>query len=1146
MDFKALCNSLLPGWRLPKQTLLIMKLTAIFLVAACLQVSAKGYSQTVTLNERDVSLQKVFVEIHKQTGFQFFYNDEVLDEAGKISISVKDIPVEDVLKLCFKDMPFAFKIVDNTIIVRKLPDLRRKLYLNPKPVLLPVDITGTVVNENGEPVPGATVTVKGTGNATATNANGFFELKGVEEKAVLVITSVNIETYEVSVNGRTNLKINVRTKIKEEEVVIAYGVQKRKDLTGSVSTITGKTISELGPTTNIEQALQGQAAGVMVLQESGQPGSATRVRIRGSSSLLGSNQPLYVVDGIPVVAEGNIPDDGSATNTALIRLGLNSPLNNISPELIESITILKDASATAIYGSRAANGVVIITTKNGSLVKKPAYTFTSSISTQKALTDKALNAQQFREIWTEAAQNSTSTAAIIQEILDGSYFGDADTDWEKELSPANPLTKNIGFSISGGSEKIRYFSSLNFQDQQGSLANAFFKRYSFLVKLDLAASEKVNLGTSVNLSSSLTGAPDNGLLTRLYTFRPDLPVYDETGQYAYSDYNNFENPVALSKATNTNGTVLLLGSVYGELKFARDFKFRSVLSMNYNAGNFKSFYPSFTTLGGFTRATGPGPGVAQESKREMLSHLWENTVTYNRYFAKKHSVNAVVGAAWQGDNDEFLKASGEGFPQDDVLNNLSSATQDFIIASNKVQSGLISFFGRVNYVYDNRYMLTLSARADGSSKFAEENKWAFFPTIAGAWVVSNEKFFQQFGFIDDLKLRASTGLTGQATFGAYQWRTLFDASSYGGQPAVVQTQLGNSRLKWELTDQFDAGIDFSFFNRRLSGSFDYYVKNTSDLLYFFKMPGNTGTITAIGNLGNTQNKGVELSLEGDIIRRGDFTWTLNINVSHNKNKLVSLNDDYLDKSNGFITPPNTGSKLQVGQPMGLIYGYVSDGIFQTQAEVDALNNATGGGFYQAAGTAPGDIKFKDLNGDRKVTALDQTVIGKAMPELVGGFSNILEFRGFRLSTLFTYSIGNDLRWGTQATGINIFNIGSENKLAMIMNRWTPQNPTNQPRVVYGDPNGNNRVTDFYVYDGSYLRMKSLYLSYTFPERLLSRTKVVKSAELYVSGTNLFTVTKYPGANPETSNLYNDDVSAGLDNSRFPISKVYTIGVRMGL
>lgn len=1120
------------------------KLAALYLLALSLLVCATAGAQTT------IPLKNALDEVTRIFGTKFVYERSTIgNKTTTVNVEAqKDQPVEKVLKsiLYPNNLLFLYIDVNHYTIVRNdkksIPvpgTVEAPAPSVPQDTAVEGKISGIVVSADDQPLSGVSITAPDGG--AITDLNGRFSVSA-KANDIVTLTSVGYRPLSVRLKASgQRLVMTLDQRQIDEVVVIAYGSQSRKDLTGSISTISGKDIAELPPTVNLEQALQGRAAGVMVVQESGQPGSATRVRIRGSSSLLGSNQPLYVVDGIPVVAEGNIPDDGSTFNTAMIRQGLNSPLANINTEDIESISVLKDASATAIYGSRAANGVVIVTTKKGR--GKPVYTFSTSLSYQKAQTEKMLNAQQFREIWTEAANNSTSTAAIVQDIKDGSYFGNGNTDWSKEVTPGDPLTKNVNFSVSGGTDKIKYHSSVGAQDQMGGFQNAYFKRYSFLLNLNLAVSRRINLGTSVNLSSSTQGSPDAALLTRIYSFRPDLPVYDSTGGYSFSNYHNFENPVALAAATNVNRTGLLLGSIFGDIRITDELVFKSSLAVNYSTGKQRSFYPSFTGTGGFTR-NGPGPGFAQESNTENYSTLWENTLTYAKTFADKHVVNGVLGASWQGDNQEFLKASGKGFPQDFTLTNLSSATQDFAIASNKQQSGLISYFGRVNYQYNDKYMLTLSARADGSSKFASENKWAFFPTVAAAWRISEENIFSSLQFIDDLKIRASIGMTGQQNFGPYQWRTLFEAANYGGMPAVVQSQLGNSRLKWELTRQTDIGLDFSLFRGRLNGAFDIYEKNTTDLLYFYKAPGNTGAGNVIGNLGNTKNNGMELSLDGDIIRNGNFTWNLGMNLARNRNRLVKLNDDFLNKSTGFITPPNTGSVLQPGQPIGLLYGYIAEGIFQTKEEIDALNTAAGG-FYQAAGTSPGDIKFRDIDGDGRVTATDQTIIGNAVPDFSGGITNAFEFKGLRLSSLFVYAMGNDLRWGTQAQAINFTSAALENKMAIVLDRWTPEKGGNQPRVVYGDPNSNGRVSSFYVYDASFLRLKNVHLSYNFPGGLLSGTRFIKTAMVYVSGTNLLTFTKYPGANPETSNLYNDDVSTGLDNSRFPIAKVYTVGLRVG-
>lgn len=1118
------------------------KFALLFFLSVAIFAATPGLAQTA------IPLKNALEKVTKKFGTKFVYERAVINnKTTTVDVSnTAGKTVEDVLKsiLYPNDLLFLYVDVNHYTIVKNdnksiAADNTSQINAISKQQKF---ITGTVTGSDNKPLEGVSIFARNSGDGTATNNQGAYTIK-VNASDVLTFTSVGFGSQTISVTDKAVLNVTLLPQQKgmDEVVVIAYGSVIKKDLTGSVSQISGKDLAELPPTINVEQALQGRAAGVQVTQESGQPGAATRVRIRGGSSLLGSNQPLYVVDGIPVIAESNIPDDGSAFNRGLIQQGLNSPLGNLNIDDIENISVLKDASATAIYGSRAANGVIIITTKKGS--GKPVYSLNSSLSYQKAQTEKLLNATQFREIWEEAVGNSTSTSTFAKAIRDGSYFGKANTNWADEVSPTSPITRNLNFSVSGGNEKIRYHTGVGMQDQDGSFKSAYFKRYTFLVNLTMNVSKKLNIGTSINLSSSTQGAPDGGLLTRIYTFRPDLPVYDSTGNYSYSPFSAFENPVALSNVSNTNRTNMLLASAFAEFRILPTLVLKSSLSLNFNAGKYNSFYPSYTGTGGYSLANGPGLGFAQQSTSESISHLLEHTLTYLKTFREKHNFAAVAGASWQGDENQYLKASGKGFPQDAVLINLSSASQDFVVGSNTEQSGLISYFGRLNYQYDGKYLATISARTDESSKFAKENKKAFFPTAAVAWHLSEESFLKNVKFLDELKLRASTGLTGQQNFGAYQWLTLFQAANYGGVPGVNQNQLGNDKLKWELTNQTDIGLDFSIFKNRLNGTVDWYQKNTSDLLYFFKSPGNTGFTTVIGNLGKTKNTGFEFALDADIVRTKDLTWNIGANVSFNKNVLVALNEDYL-KDDGYITPPNTGSRLKIGEPIGLIYGYVAEGIFQTKAEVDELNLAAGG-FYQSSGTSAGDLKFKDINGDGKVTALDQTIIGNANPDFSGGFTNTLDYKGFHLTALFTYSAGNDVRWGTQATNLNFAFQTQENKLATVLNRWTPTNPTNQPRAVFADPNSNARVSSYYVHDGSYVRLKNLYLAYNFPTTILNKTKFIKTGNIFISGTNLFTVTKYPGANPETSNLYNDDVSAGLDNSRFPISKVYTVGLKIG-
>lgn len=1122
-----------------------MKFTIILLTTLFFQANAMtSYAQKISLKAKNGSLVSVLEKIAAQSGYDFIYGNTPVNAAKPVTLNLKDADIESALQKVFADQQLSYTIRNKTVVLYKKES---SLLDRITDFFQTTTITGKVVDENNIPLPGVTVQLKESSVLTKTNSNGNYSITVPERNAVLVFSYIGFGNQEINVGSSSTVNVSMKpsTQVLEEMVVVAYGSQKKKDLTGSVSTISGESLTDLPSTINIEQALQGRAAGVMVIQETGQPGGATKVRIRGTSSLMGSNQPLYIVDGVPVVAEGNIPDNGNVINRDLIAQGLNSPLNNLSPNDIESISVLKDASATAIYGSRAANGVVIITTKRGSASKGPTYAFNTSVSYQKAQTLDVLNADQFRELWTEAANNSTSNIAVVQQMRNGTYFKDANTNWEEELSPANPLSRIANFSASGGNDAMRYYTSLGTTVQDGTFENSGFDRKNLLVNLDFNASKNLKFGTSLNLSTSTQKAPDASLTSRMYIFRPDLPVYNPDGTFTFSDGGTFENPVALSKSTNINRTNLLIGSAFGELNFAKYFVLKSTLSINYNTGSLKSFYPSQTSKGGWAKATGDGTGYGQQSNSQALSHLWENILTYNQTIGK-HALEAIGGASWQGNENEFLTASGTGYPQDDILNNLSSATSNFLIASSKTQSGLISFFGRINYTYADKYLLSVSARTDGSSKFAVENKWAFFPTVSGAWRLSEENFMKGISFLDELKIRGSIGLTGQQNFGVYQWRTLFDADHYGGNPAVIQNQLGNNRLKWELTTQSDIGLDFSLFKGRLNGTVDYYVKNTEDLLYTALLPGNTGFANAISNLGSSRNKGFEFALDGDIIRSKDFTWNLAINVARNRNKLVSLNSDFLNPVNGNITPPSGGGVLRIGEPFGLMFGRVAGGIIQNQAELDALNAKAPDGIYQLAATAPGDLWYHDLNGDGKANTLDQTVIGNALPDFSGGFTNSFTYKNLRLNALFTYSVGNDMNWTAQAAAITFQSAASsENKLAIAMNRWTPERPTNQPRAVYGDPNSNYFGSSFFVYDASFLRLKNLHLAYSLPAKLLHKTGFVKNLEVSVSGTNLLTITSYPGADPETGNASLNDVNTGSDTSRFPSAKVYTVGLRAG-
>lgn len=1142
---------------LPKLSLK-MKLTYILFFLTLFQVHANTYSQNVkvTLDCKKMKLEDVLTEIEQKTGFKFLYENNVFKKHKTVSISSNKEMLSKVLKKLFKKESIDFKVAEKQIIL--FPKNKSSLFIetlkNSVSKLFQEYITGKITNAYGEPLIGATVILKGTDIGASTDFDGNFRIALAEDVKTLTVSFIGYETKDVEIGNRKFVNIQLQEALEslEETVIVGYGKVKRQNLTGSVGTVDVKSITNQAATVNIDNALQGQVAGVHVTSSSGQPGGATRIRIRGNTSLLGSNQPLYVIDGIPVVPSSNIPKGGSegkGLGGEFDKQGISTPIGNINASDIGSISILKDASAAAIYGSRAANGVIIINTKQGVYFGKTKFEADVSVTTQSARTLEVLNAAQFKRAWTTAVENSTRNDAFTSAVLDGSYFGNADTNWEDEVSPGAPVSTSYNLRVLGGSEKTRYSTSLGINTQDGVYRNTGFDRYSFTLNLDTKITDNWKFGTKVNLSSTEQDAADGRLTQLTYDFRPDLPVFDEEGDYSFSPQYSFENPVARSQATNNNKTLLLLGSLYTQLELTEGLDFKTFFSVNYNSGNQQSFYPLFTFTGGWDRNQGNGNGYAQESRSRSINTMLQGTLTYDRLFGK-HNINAVLGVSFEKNKRSNIKGWGEGF-FNEVLTNISNATVFTDASSYESGSGLSSYFGRVNYDFDNKYLLTLSGRIDGSSKFAPDNQYAFFPAAAVAWRISNEDFLTNVSFIDELKLRASFGTTGQQDFGDYAWRTLFEAENYGSDPSVIITQLGNANLKWETTEQLDFGLDFSFFKGRLNGGIGYYSKETKDALFTAITPGSTGYRTIIGNLGDTKNTGVELELKGDVLKTDDFTWNVSLNVSKNENKLTRISDDFKDE-NGFLTGFPGGGRLKEGSPIGLIYGYVSEGLFQDQQVIDDLNAASPTGTYQNSQTSPGDIRFKDLTGpdgtpDGRITTLDQEVIGDTQPDFFGGFNNTFYYKGFSLSTFFTFSVGNDIEAFSLARGTNFAStfIG-ENKDTSILNAWTPDNTdTNIPRLVYSDPNNNDRTSSHYVYDASYLRLKTLNFSYTFPEETLNQLKFFDHISVFITAQNLFTLTSYPGADPEASNLYNNDISAGRDINRFPIAKVFTTGVRIG-
>lgn len=991
-----------------------------FFVLSILPAKAEVYLQSkISLRLMSAPLEKVFKEIEKVTQYSVFYQNSSIDTSKKISVDFKEVEIEEAMEFILKGTNIKFEILKNQIILTPKPSKIEK-NLSQVGIIQENVIHGVVLDENKFPLLGATVKIKGTSKGTSTDFDGKFSLQA-QPNMILEVSYVGFKTKEVNVGNLNRLEIVLETDFGalDEVIVVGYGTTDKQNIVGSVGVVNIQALQTQAPTINLDNALQGQLAGVYISSANGQPGAPARVRIRGTTSLQGSNQPLYVIDGIPVVPDSNIPTQGRGgqnLGSELAQQGLNTPIGNININDIESISVLKDASAGAIYGSRAANGVIIITTKTGKYGQGSKFNVDYSVSIQEPKTLDVLNAEQFKKVTLTAVQNGVINNAYTQSVLDGSYFGNVDTNWESMLKPSMALTSNFNINVQGGNESTRYFSAVGANNQEGSFKGSKFDRYSFKLNLNTKINEIWDFGVTSNLSFSEQQALDGALVDRMYIFRPDLPVYDNDGGYSFSQGYALENPVALSKARNSNQTLLLLTSIFTELKISEGLKARTLISLNYNNGNQFSFYPRFTSRGGWHRLTGEGDGYAQESKGNFSNVMWENTLRYNKSFKGIHNIDAVLGASFEQNSTSQVKAWGTGF-FNDVLTNISSATVSRDASSLKTAYGLESYFGRLNYNYEGKYLMSFSARIDGSSKFARENKHAFFPAFALGWRLSEESFLSKFEKVDDLKLKVSWGMTGQQDFGPYQWRTLYETDDYGGQPSVVMTQLGNDRLKWERSKQFDVGLDYSFFNSRLSGTVGYYIKSTEDAIFTAITPGNTGFSSVLANVGSTENKGIEFEVNGDIIKSNNFNWNLSLNMSFNRNKLTKISDDFKDES-GFLTGFPGGGRLKEGSPIGLIYGYVSEGIFQTQEEINLLNQGSSTGIYQAAATSPGDLKFKDINDDGRITAEDQEVIGDTQPDFFGGLISTVSLQGFSLTAMFTYSMGNDLHWFNQARSIN--------------------------------------------------------------------------------------------------------------------------------
>lgn len=1082
------------------KTLRIMKLTAFFLLVFCLHASADGNAQNISLSEKNVSLEKVFKAIKRQTGYDFWYENKLLQKGEKVTVVVNNKPLEEVLDQCFKNQPFTWSIVGKIIVV-KTKEEKQPIEAIPLPLPPPpVEVKGKVVNEKGEPVSAASVSVKGSNVGTTTNTNGEFVLSVPEGKKMLVISSVGYHDEEVNLVSGGTLAITLKLKpvATEEIIVVGYGTQRQKDLTGAVSAISNKDFNE-GMVLSPQQSIQGKLAGVNISTNSGKPGGSNTVRVRGGTSLTSSNDPLYVIDGVPIsnsagVGQANINNYG----IDVFDQEPTNPLMTLNPDDIESVTVLKDASATAIYGARAANGVIVITTKKG-LAGRAKVTVGSSVSVSKiAGTLDVLSAADYRK----------GVASLGLAIDDKG----ANTDWQ-DLIYRTGVSQDHYLSMSGGANKTTYRASIGFGKQQGVMLASELSRTNARVNINHSALNdkltfdmRINYGQTFSKQAPVSNTVGSEFGTSMnyeaLVFNPTYPVRDPNGNYYFvAPYR--VNPVSYSDQILDQ---LINNRFLGNL--STTFKIIDPLSVNVNLGytnqniNRNSYISKNNLIGQGTN------GYASVQKLEDNSKLLETLIRYNKHFGK-HAVEAMAGYSYQYFVSEGDRTTATGFLSDEFKwYSLQAASNITSVNTFKGTNTLVSFYTRANYNYDDRFLLTGTLRRDGSSRFGSGNKWGMFPSGSFAWRISREKFFNVKP-VSDLKLRVSYGVTGNQEIGNLNSITTLGATSagyiVGGQriTTVLPQQYANPGLRWEQTAQFDAGIDFSLFEGRLRGVVDYYVKKTTDLLLRIPVPSPTAVSTQLANVGSVENRGVEIELTGKIIDKNTFKWESNFNISFNKNKVLSLSNEQFSGNNILMAPlqgtVSLGKYAQLivpGQPLGTFWG-------------------------------PRFLGIKD--GKEVLAAGADTIIGCAQPKFIFGFVNTFRYKQWTLNFLFRGSVGNDVFNLTAANMSYLSNLPGKNVLASALksglNRDAPK--------VYSSR---------WIEDGSFVRLENLTLSYDVP---VKRT-FISAVNVFASGQNLLLFTKYSGVDPEVNAEVSRTGTAplGIDYLGYPRSRSFSFGFNM--
>lgn len=1139
----------------------------IILLLCCTTVL--GFSPTNALSQntkvkiasyQEASIDEVFDLIMDQTDFTFIYQVDLFKNHPKVLLEKGKIKVNELLQKSLQNRRYDVVFNNNNNIVISTKSTVQQ------------SISGRVTDENNNPLPGVTVLIKGTTVGVTSDFDGNYTLTA-STGDILSFSYLGKQTLEIGVGNDSTINAILLDESEElqEVVLVGYGTQTRDEVSSAIATIKSKdVVTNVVGQLSFDRALEGLAKGLRITSISGAPGTGVDINIRGIISPFagGNNNPLFVIDGVP------FNNSTSATFRGRSQFAQTpNPLLVLDPNDIESVDILKDAGATAIYGSRGANGVIIVKTKRGRKNQKAKVSFgiTTSFAKPIGTVDYLDTAEDYKTYQDEVLRNTieftnvnaayasnvsvnnfshnalftidNNTSLVTYQGLNEDYYGTSNTNWNDEIYRDSAFRVKYNLSVDGGGEKTSYSFGGNFSDQQGLIEEEIYQQYNFKASIDSKINSVFSLGSTLNYGYLKTDAGDSPIRYRALNgnfsnnSRPDIEARDENGNLnripdLYRRTIMKSSPLAQSTANIYNGaTKNLLGNIYIEARLIKNL----LLRYDFNAAEFTNnsyFYLSRAsqTLGGFSSFDGAGT-LDQVVESNVVSNF---TLKYN-HSIDQHSFAGLAGVAFDRSRSSRSTFQGQGFPDDLILNTLGNATRISVYDQATVDTGLNSLFGRLSYDYAKKYYLTINLRADNSIKFAPNNRRAFFPSIAASWNIAKENFLVNSTTVNDLRLRASIGQTGSTNLGDFAYQQFFNANGIiynGSTGTALLGELPNPEIKWETTKEINIGLDFSFLNQRLRGSFDLYDKKTTDALTPFVLPLETGASSYVANFASLTNKGFELEIGGDPIKTEDFNWSLDFRIAQNKNTLDKFNVEGID--------PFALDFYEVGQPVNIIRGYIVEGIFQNQQEIDELNAAAPDGFYQETQTGAGDYKYRDLNGDNEITLDDREILGSAQEDFFGSINTNFSHKNWQLSALFNFSKGAESRLRTDIFDFGQFSDANSTR-RLFNNRWTPTNTDAEyARAILNDPNQNRRNSDRLTYDTSYIRLRQLQLGYTFSGQLLEQLNLLE-ANLFVAGSNLWTKTNHPGIDPAARSAGLAVNESFVNDEPYPIAKSWSLG-----